>query len=130
MIHKINGIQTDSCTMEFLDLRTIKIQYADNLTIDLAQMKEDFLVYDEFTEGRKLRKLIVAGTHTDISKEARFFAQNENKKRAKLIYCEAFVLHTRHQVFLGNLYTIFAQPNYPTKVFATEAQARLWMKKF
>ncbi len=130
MIHKINAIDTGSCTMEFLDLSTIRLQYADNITIDLAQMKEDFLAYDEFTEGRKLHKLIIAGEQTDMTKEARLFAQTENQKRSKLIYCEALVLHTKHQVFLGNLYSLFAQLNYPTKVFSNEKQARAWIKKF
>ena len=130
MIHKINAIQTDSCSMELLDVRTIRLQYFDNITIDLAQMREDLVTYHSFTEGRKVRKLIVAGEKTEMTNEARMYAQSISQNRSKLIYCEALVLNTKHQVFLGNLYSLFVQLNYPTKVFSNEEEARTWMKKF
>ena len=130
MIHKVNAIQTDSCSMEFLDVRTIRLQYFDNITIDLAQMREDLVTYHSFTEGRKVRKLIVAGEKTEMTNEARMYAQSISQNRSKLIYCEALVLNTKHQVFLGNLYSLFVQLNYPTKVFSNEEEARTWMKKF
>lgn len=105
----------------------VEIVFNDNITINLEDIKESFAELADFTQGRRLKKLIVAGSNTKIKKEARNFGHHEIKRIQHTVVAEAIVVKTRHQKWAMNLYFTFIKNAYPARSFTDPEKAKDWL---
>ena len=116
--------------IELLANDLIRLSYVDDAEVDLMAAKIDYRLYDEITEGKPFRKLVVSGKYTELTNEAIKFIQMENQKRAHLIIAEAIVARTLAQRLLGNFYYRLQKPNYDIRLFTSEQKALNWLNSF
>ena len=116
--------------IEILENDLVRLSYEDEVDVDLIAAKIDYKLYDEITEGKPFRKLVVSGKYTQLSSEAIKFIQAENQKRAHLIIAEAIVVRTLAQRLLGNFYYRLQKPNYNIRMFTSEEKAMNWLNSF
>lgn len=113
-----------------LDENTVEIVFQDNILIDLEGMKEAYKEYGVFTGNKRLKRLVVAGRHTDLTKEARKYGEKENERRKDTCVAEAMVVYTFVQKMIANFYLKYIKDLYPTKSFTDIEQAREWLLNF
>ncbi len=111
-----------------MEFDIVVIRYKEDFEVSLDQAVEDYLAYDEFTQGERVKKLIISGKTTSMSKEARQFIQKANRLRKDKIVAEAIVIHSQAQKVLGNIYLSFLKSQYPIKLFKNEEEATKWLK--
>lgn len=116
--------------LEIIGPNLIRLKYSDNAEIDIDAARADYELYDQFTEGKPFRKLIVSGNYTQLTSEAIKYIQSENQKRAHLIIAEAIVVKSLAQRLLGNFYYKLQRPNYNIKMFSSEEKALKWLNSF
>ncbi len=115
-------------SLTMLNEDTVKLVFHDNITIDLDGMKEGLVQLDDFTQNRRLKKLVVVGKKTGITREARKFGHTEIKARGKYTVAEAMVVHTLPQKMIANFYFAFIKNMYPVKYFTDVNDAKEWLK--
>jgi hypothetical protein len=113
--------------LQLIDNQTIKITFEDNIEIDVDTIKNAFDEYDHFTNGQRLKKLLITGYKTLITKEARQYGQLQMKQRKNTVAAEAFVVHHLHQKMVVNFYINFIKTDYPIKFFLDEKSAIEWL---
>ena len=118
---------TEYRELEIIAPDLIRLRYADNAEVDLNAAKVDYKLYDEITQGKPFRKLIISGKFTQLSGEAIKYIQFENQKRAHLIIAEAIVTNSLAQRILGNFYYRLQRPNYNIRMFSSEEKAMKWL---
>ena len=123
-------VKTDSRQLKFLNEDTVELRYHDNITIELKDVINDYLVYDDFTNKKAVKKLIIAGMHTSITNDARVAIKEENLKRASFIKAEAIVIDSLAQRMFGNFYLRMMRNKYPIKIFTSVEDARNWLEQF
>lgn len=109
-----------------IDDDTIEIIYHDHSKIDLEAIKAAFAKYDAFTTKR-LKKLTIAGEHTEITAEARKYGHEQSKARRKFIIAEALVVNSLPQKMVANFYSAFIKDLYPIKYFTDAESAKQWL---
>lgn len=113
--------------IQFIEEDLVEIRYFDDVTIKLEDVIEDFKVYDEFTKGKRVKKLVIAGKHSEMTAKARSYAQRENGMRSDRIIAEAIVIHSLGQRMVANFYFRIMRKKYPVRVFNNIAAARKWL---
>jgi hypothetical protein len=110
---------------------TLEIIFKDNTLIDLEGIKEAYIEFDKFfVEKKRLKRLVVIGKNTEITKDARKYGQTENKKRKSTCIAEAMVVHNFVQKVLTNFYLKYIEDLYPTRSFTDIEEARAWLYNF
>jgi hypothetical protein len=110
---------------------TLEIIFKDDILIDLEGIKEAYTEFDTFfVEKKRLKRLVVIGKNTEITKDARKYGQAENKKRKSTCIAEAMVVHNFVQKVLTNFYLKYIEDLYPTKSFTDIDEARAWLYGF
>jgi hypothetical protein len=110
---------------------TLEIIFKDDILIDLEGIKEAYTEFDTFfVEKKRLKRLVVIGKNTEITKDARKYGQAENKKRKSTCIAEAMVVHNFVQKVLTNFYLKYIEDLYPTKSFTDIDEARAWLYNF
>lgn len=107
---------------------TVLIAYQDGVVITKEEAVNDYKVYDEFTQRKRVKKLIISGKFTQITSEAREYIQEENKKRSHVIIAEAIVTHSMYQKILGNFYLNIVKRKYPMRIFSDIEEAKVWLE--
>lgn len=120
-------VESNTRVTSWLKPKLVQVQYKDNIDIDLTDAVEDYRIYDEFTEGKPVKKLILSGKYTIITSEARTYIQSENKKRSDKIIAEAIVIHSLAQRIFANMYFGIIHRSYPLKVFNSKDDALMWL---
>lgn len=116
--------------MQMLDENTLEIVFKDNVRIELDDLKQSYVALNEYTGGRKLKKLVITGKQTEISKEARLYGHEQSLRIKDSVIAEAIVVHSLYQKMVINLYTRFIKDSYPTKYFTDFGKAKEWLKDF
>ena len=80
------------------DETTVEVEFLDIKTIDVNLLSEAYGILDTFTEGKRLKKLLVTAPSNSITKEARRFGEAEAQKRRNAIIAEAIVVHIAQSV--------------------------------
>jgi hypothetical protein len=105
----------------------VKIEFENDIQIELIDMKNAFEFYDEFTQKKPLKKLLITGYRTFINKEARQYGHQQMKYRKDQVIAEAFVVHNLPQKMVVNFYITFIKKDYPIKFFTNEKSALKWL---
>jgi hypothetical protein len=110
---------------------TLEIVFEDNMLIDLEGIKEAYIEFDKFfAKNRRLKRLVVMGKNTEITKEARKYGEIENEKRKSTCIAEAMVVFTFVQKMVTNFYLKYIKDLYPTRSFTDINEAREWLLNY
>lgn len=107
---------------------TVEIVMRDNFKFDLEKLKLCYSETHEFTKGRRLKRLVICGKHTDIDREARLFGHEESVRIKDQVIAEALVITGFTQKIIANFYLKFIKDIYPTRVFTDVESAKAWLK--
>jgi len=128
MIKHIQAISKVLKSIRMLDKRTVEIEYLDNVLVEREGVREAYRILDEFTSKERLKKLLIIGERTDISKEARMLIVEENNIRKGRIIAEAIVVHSFAQKLIANFYMALLKNIYPIKFFTKRLEAETWLR--
>lgn len=117
-------------SIQMLDDSTVEVVFKDNVKIELEDIRETYHMLHEFTGGKRLKKLVVTGKQTEISKEARLFGHEESMRIREKVVAEAIVVHSLYQKMIINFYARFIKDSYPTRFFTDFGKAKNWLHQF
>ncbi len=130
MIKHVKAVARVLKSLKMINKRTLELEFIDHVTVERDGVKEIYKVLDEFTEGHRLKKLLILGEHTEISKEARFLMVEENNIRQSKIIAEAIVVHSFAQKLSANFYMMLLKKIYPVQFFTDHESAEKWLRQF
>ncbi|HEY1047015.1 MAG TPA: hypothetical protein VGF79_11290 [Bacteroidia bacterium] len=108
----------------------LEITFDDNVFLDLEKIIQSFEETEAFTNGRKLKRLVISGKKTDITKEARAYGLKENERLKDQVIAEALVVHSFTQKMITNFYLKYINKSYPAKAFTDVEKAKEWLNTF
>jgi hypothetical protein len=108
----------------------VEIIFNDDVQIELEDLKIGYQYLNEVTGGKRLKKLVISGNRTTISKDARLFGHDESIKIKDYVIAEAVVVHSLYQKMIINFYSQFIKDSYPTRYFTDTDKAKLWLESF
>jgi len=106
----------------------IRTEAKPGIDIELRHAVENSLVVNELCRGR-LRPLLINLRHLQsISSEARaYFAARD---RSSFVNAFGFLVHSRFQKMVGNIFIQFNRPRVPVRLFNDEQEAISWLSQF
>lgn len=117
-------------SIQMLDDNTVEVRFNDRVLIDLEDIKITYDNLNNVTQGRRLRKIVVTGKGTQITKEARAFGHETSLKLKDQIIAEAIVVNSLYQKMVINFYSKFIKGVYPSKYFDDFELAKDWLKQY
>lgn len=117
-------------SISMLDDQTLEIVFKDDITFDLEAIQSCYKETEAYTGGKKLKRLVISGKKTDITKEARQYGLKENERLKDLVIAEALVVHSFTQKMITNIYLKYIQKSYPAKSFTDIDKAKEWLNTF
>ena len=117
-------------SIQMLDDYTVEIVFNDGVMIELEDLQVGYDLLNEVTQGRALKKIVVTGKRTEISKAARLFGHEQSMKNKDEGIAEAIIVHSLYQKMVINFYTRFINDSYPTRYFTYYDKAKEWLKTF
>ncbi len=115
-------------SLRMIDDETVEILYKDAVTVTREDMEELLGHLYYFTDGKRLKRLVVCTRNSSLEMTARHLLQEENKVRKDTIIAEAVVVTSLSQKMMTNFYLKFIQNVFPSKFFTDEQKAREWLK--
>lgn len=115
-------------SIQMIEGNICEIIFKDHVRIELQDMVESFDLVNSFTNHKPVKKLVITGERTEISKEARLFGHEASLKIKHNIIAEAIIVHSLYQKMVINFYSKFIKDNYPTQFFVDTAKAMDWLK--
>jgi len=106
---------------------TVTVELLPNQYLELEDVKAMEDVIHELSGEDEVYLLVLAGSHTSISREGREYSESFQKSQVK---AEAIVVSGVAQRILGNYYMKFRSKLNPVKLFREEAQAREWLNSY
>lgn len=128
--HTANTMKLESNILKSICMRdesTVEVEFQDVKTIDVDLLSEAYQILDDFTEGKRLKKLLITAPSNNITKEARHFGEAEAQKRKNAIIAEAIVVHSLPQKMAINFYLNFIKGEYPVRYFTDKSKASEWL---
>jgi hypothetical protein len=113
-----------------LDDQTVLIEFKDDITFDLEGIQSSYKETEAYIGGKKLKRLVLCGKKTDITKEARQYGLKENERLKDSVIAEALVVHSFTQKMITNIYLKYIQKSYPAKSFTDIDKAKEWLSTF
>lgn len=117
-------------SIRMLDEQTVEICFLDEFTFDLEKIKQSYAECMAFTQGKRLKRLVISGRKTDINREARQFGTRENERLKDTVIAEALVVHSFIQRMITNIYLKNIHKSYPAKAFTDIEKAKEWLATF
>ena len=126
-LKSIDTVHSDTRITSCIGNDIVEILYFDNIEIDLKLAIIDFEIYDKLVGDKRVKKLIVSGHFTSITKEAKIYISEQNKLRENKIIAEAIVTHSIAQEILAKFYFSIANKSYSLKIFSEIRKAKDWL---
>ncbi|MFM6984550.1 MAG: hypothetical protein ACKOXF_10490 [Chitinophagaceae bacterium] len=117
-------------SISMLDDQTVVIEFRDDITFDLEGIQSSYRETEAYTGGKKLKRLVLCGRKTDITKEARQYGLKENERLKDSVIAEALVVHSFTQKMITNIYLKYIQKSYPARSFTDIDKAKEWLNTF
>lgn len=115
-------------SIQMLDGNICEVIFNDKVKIELEDMRESFELVNTFTNHMPVKKLVITGANTEITKEARLFGHEASLKVKHNVIAEAIIVHSLYQKMVINFYSKFIKDNYPTSFFVDIEKAKEWLK--
>lgn len=122
------SVTTSKSTISLLVNGVVVVEVADNVILDVSDVKEIVEKQGELTGGKKHPVVTVPSEFTSVTKEAREFMSG--KEAAKYTSADAFVIRSLPQKILADFYMRFQKHTVPTKIFRKKEDAVEWAEKF
>ncbi len=113
-----------------LNKRTVEIEFLDEIVVETNGVREAYRILDTFTNKERLKKLVIIGKLTEITKDARLLIVEENKQRQEKIIAEAILVNSFAQKLSANFYILFLKNIYPIQFFTDRLKAELWLMEY
>jgi hypothetical protein len=104
-----------------------QINYADDKTYELEDMKKIHDVIKKFNMHQPLLLLYIPGIHTSSDDEARKFMANQEKKENRI--GSSYVIKSLAHRLIANFYLKFFKPKNPSGFFSNQEDAERWLLK-
>lgn len=117
-------------SLKMLDDTTVEVLYRENAQVNLKELKILMDQIYEFTENKRLKRLIVISKNAAMDMKARHFLQEENMNRKNTIIAEAVVVTSLTQKMTTNFYLKFIKDLYPCRFFTDVEKAKEWLKNY
>lgn len=114
-------------SLRMLDHDTVEIHYHEAVDVSLADMEELMRSLYEFTDNKRLKRLVICTRKSTLDMKARHYLQHENKTRKDTIIAEAVVVTSLSQKMTTNFYLKFIQEIYPSRYFTDVDKAKEWL---
>ncbi|MES2617169.1 MAG: hypothetical protein V4613_04780 [Bacteroidota bacterium] len=114
-------------SLKMIDEQTVEIVFKDHSIIDVEELKDSYSKLHQFTNGKRIKKLIVSGKFTEITRQAREYGHNESHKIKDKVIAEAMVVHSLGQKMVANFYLRCIKNIYPVKFFTEVQKAKEWL---
>jgi hypothetical protein len=108
----------------------VEMEFPNYMLVDTDCVEKAYKEIDQVTKGRKVKKLVIMGDHTEITKTARTLMVEENKRRKNNIIAEAIVARSFAQKLSATFYILFLAKIYPVQLFADKYHAEKWLENF
>lgn len=125
----MNPYNSDTRTVTKLDENTLLIRYADNVLVQLDEVKNNYRLSDLFSKKQAVKKIVVLGVNTDFSPEARVYIHEEDQHHNNKIIAQAVVVKTVNQHLMVEHFLKNAKRGFPVQAFDTEEEAVHWIKQ-
>jgi hypothetical protein len=106
----------------------LELHTSDEHVYEIEDVKENVAAFGKLTENKKVPVMIIGGSFTSLSNEAREYMASEESLKYSL--CEAFILTSLPQKLLINFYIKINKPLVPTMVFSNNYKAVNWLRSF
>ncbi|MDI1233207.1 MAG: hypothetical protein PSX81_02870 [bacterium] len=126
----IKAISTIFKSLKMLNKRTVEIEFLDEIVVETNGVREAYRILDTFTNKERLKKLVIIGKLTEITKDARLLIVEENKQRQEKIIAEAILVNSFAQKLSANFYILFLKNIYPIQFFTDRLKAELWLMEY
>src|SRR5687767_13127270 len=101
-VQLIESIEIKAGTIALRSDGIILIKINEDHIVDVQDLKDIALAVGKIGKGKKFPNLVLAGTYSNITQEARTYStSDENNIYTK---ADAFVIRSMHQKLLANLY--------------------------
>jgi len=117
-------------SFKMLDDNTVEVLFRENARVNLEEIKTLMGQMYEFTENRRLKRLIVISKNAAMEMKARHYLQEENVNRKNTIIAEAVVVTSLTQKMTTNFYLKFIKDLYPCRFFTDAEKAKEWLKNY
>ena len=111
----------------YLDQHTIELKYKTSVNVNLEDMREILNHLYDFTQNKRLKRLIIISKDAQMALPARLLLQEENKDRKNTIIAEAVLVTSLTQKMTTNFYLKFIKDSYPSKFFTDYNKAKEWL---
>jgi hypothetical protein len=111
----------------YLDQHTIELKYKASVNVNLEDMREILSHLYDFTQNKRLKRLIIISKDSQMELPARLLLQEENKDRKNTIIAEAVLVTSLTQKMTTNFYLKFIKDSYPSKFFTDYNKAKEWL---
>ena len=116
-------VQHKKFTVSRLENDILLFYYFEDQIIDENDIRDGFLINDELSEGKPIRRIIQSERYGTITKAARECVQNESRPAI----AEAFVIPALAQKILFNLYNKLRKGKHPVRAFENLDDALKWI---
>lgn len=105
-----------------------RLNIREDAEIELQDAVDLITIGTELTQNLHVVALVDASNVFSITAEARkYFAENTEKQQFAAV---AIITNSLAQRLLVNFYININRPNVPTKMFANETDALVWLQKY
>ena len=94
-------------SISMLDDTTLEVIFQDRVMLDLQAIQLVDQCCCELVGDMSVKRLIIAGRNTQISKEARVYGQLKSKELKNKVIAEAVVVNSLTQKMVANFYFAF-----------------------
>jgi hypothetical protein len=115
-------------SLKFPNEQTIELVIHDGITIDLDGVIAINNYCSQFTRGKRVKRLVVSGRNSDITKQARQYGARLSEEHKENIIAEAVIVHSLPQKMIANFYFKYLKDVYPAKFFTDIDKAREWLE--
>lgn len=121
-------ISVPKADVVIIDKRIVKMTIRDGSHLEIEDVIEINKIKCRLTAEKKHVVLLISGTDTSISKEARELSADNELARNRL--AKAIVINSLAQRIIGNYFIRFNKSSTPVKLFKNENDALDWLRGF
>ncbi|NQY68098.1 MAG: hypothetical protein HRT72_10325 [Flavobacteriales bacterium] len=120
--------ETDKFIIALIEDDLVRIDVKPNTVVEKKDIEENYIIYNEFLNGRPALFLVVFGEGVTASDEARL--ELANFKRDKIKIAEAGVVPSLVTRIMAQFFMAFFKPPRPIKMFTDEEAALKWLLQY
>ncbi len=123
-----NVVTTTKASLWLGEDGIVRLIWVPGAEVTMADARESMAAYLTINQGRQRPMLVDTSTMKSLAREARHYYASE--EAASLATAVALIVGTPVSRVLGNFYLGLSNPQLPTRLFVSEAEAVEWLKGY